>query len=285
MITVRKLQSLPDTTRLRKTARLLESWVRSHELPSASYLRALMGMVQADETLPALVRARAAALSSAMKSTNNEGEEPVHPMDAVRAVDTVRHLLLQHLGEEPAEWDLIPTGAGAANPNATTAGDSAPQHRESAGAAGGRGLERVALYLESVRSPFNLGSILRTAAAFGVRTVGVSDDCPDVGHRRVRRSAMGADGCVRVVRGTVEALRRDYPGPLIALELGGTPVGSFGFPEAGILMLGSEELGLSRSLLERADARLSVPMPGLKASLNVGVACGIALAFWAAATG
>lgn len=71
-------------------------------------------------------------------------------------------------------------------------------------------------------------------------------------------------------------------GELVALETGGIPVSEFSFPRRGVLMVGSEELGLSPAALERASRHVSVPLVGAKASLNVGVAVGIALSWWAA---
>jgi TrmH family RNA methyltransferase len=70
-------------------------------------------------------------------------------------------------------------------------------------------------------------------------------------------------------------------GPLFALELGGVPLSEFPFPKRGILILGSEELGVSEGALRlAAERRLSIPMRGIKASLNVAVAFGIAAQAW-----
>ena len=69
--------------------------------------------------------------------------------------------------------------------------------------------------------------------------------------------------------------------PIFALETGGTPISEFSFPPQGICLIGSEELGLSPQALDRAEyGRVSIPMKGLKASLNVGVAFGVLLASW-----
>jgi TrmH family RNA methyltransferase len=68
--------------------------------------------------------------------------------------------------------------------------------------------------------------------------------------------------------------------PFIALEVGGEPLDSFTFPETGTLLVGSEELGLSSAARDAADYTVSVGMAGVKGSLNVSVACGIALHTW-----
>jgi TrmH family RNA methyltransferase len=81
-------------------------------------------------------------------------------------------------------------------------------------------------------------------------------------------------------------LRAEFAGqPAWALELGGTPLGQFAFPTNGVVLLGSEELGLSPEALAWAEAsagRVTLPLYGHKSSLNVGVAFGIAGSAWAA---
>jgi TrmH family RNA methyltransferase len=71
-------------------------------------------------------------------------------------------------------------------------------------------------------------------------------------------------------------------GELIVLESGGVPVSQFAFPAQGVLIVGNEELGVSPSLLSKANRRVSIPLAGAKGSLNVGVAVGIALSWWEA---
>lgn len=267
MITVRKLATLASGTRLRKAARLIEGWIRAGEVPDDSYLADFLTMLAGDGAAPAPVRSLAETTRDRLAARGRAGERPANradPPDPLRALDDLRHLLLADLGEEPADWDLLPP-AGVPGPEA-----EAPA------------LASVGLYLDAIRSPFNLGSIIRTAAAFGVRLVGVSAECPPLDHPRVLRSAMGAVAAVTVVRDGVDEVVRQCGGPLVALESGGEPIHSFGFPSSGVLVLGSEELGVRAELLRRADARLSIPMPGAKGSLNVGVACGIALAAWQA---
>ena len=55
----------------------------------------------------------------------------------------------------------------------------------------------------------------------------------------------------------------------------------FPFPKRGICIIGSEELGVSPAALEKAKyGCVTIPMKGLKASLNVGVAFGILMRKW-----
>lgn len=256
MITVRKLSSLSEPTRLRKSARVLASVIRDPRKVSRRYRRELLQLIASEKALPEGLRAHAAELAT------HDLSQDLHP-----------HLLsglLSHLeavlGLEPAEWDLVDVGTPS------EIGDAATMGRQPVA---------VSLFVEHIRSPFNLGSIVRTAAAFGIRDIAVGDGVAAHRHPRFRRSAMGADTFCRLVEGV--SLPESRPGrPLVALETGGTPVSRFAFPASGVLLIGSEELGLSPQALAAADHRITVPMAGPKASLNVGVAVGIVLSWWTA---
>jgi tRNA G18 (ribose-2'-O)-methylase SpoU len=74
--------------------------------------------------------------------------------------------------------------------------------------------------------------------------------------------------------------------PFFALETGGTGIAQFPFPRWAVMIVGSEELGVSAQGLAAADAslgRVSIPSYGAKGSLNVSVAFGIVMHAWAAA--
>jgi TrmH family RNA methyltransferase len=73
---------------------------------------------------------------------------------------------------------------------------------------------------------------------------------------------------------------------VFALELGGTPIDTFTFPREGMVLVGSEELGLSSEAIRLADTqcgRVSIPLGGAKRSLNVSVAFGILMHAWRSA--
>jgi TrmH family RNA methyltransferase len=127
--------------------------------------------------------------------------------------------------------------------------------------------------------------MFRTAESFGVEKIILSPFCADPLHRRAQRTAMG---CIDIVPWerqdlfTAEEIPQ-LPYPVFALETGGIPINEFNFPQQGLLITGSEELGVSPRSLAAADAslgRVSIPIHGVKASLNVSVAFGIALQKW-----
>ncbi|MDR0589092.1 MAG: TrmH family RNA methyltransferase, partial [Spirochaetaceae bacterium] len=148
-----------------------------------------------------------------------------------------------------------------------------------------RSFPGVGIYLEDIRSPFNVGAIFRTAESFGAEKLYLSPLCADPLHPRAARTAMG---CVAILpwERLSAGLDAALAGPCFALETGGRALKNFPFPPRGVMILGSEELGVSPPALALADSslgRLSIPTWGAKGSLNVSVAFGIAMQAWAAA--
>ncbi len=183
-----------------------------------------------------------------------------NPFDERRACNYARNRLLEIIGTFPAEWDLVI--APHADPSEVRTF-----------------FPNTFVYAEDIRSPFNLGSIYRTAEAFGLEGVILSPFCTDEKHQRAQRSAMGCEKYVQTKRCSLEELPNDIP--VFALETGGEPINEFKFPEKGIVIIGSEELGVSPEALRRAEyGRVSIPLTGIKASLNVGVAFGILMQVW-----
>ena len=70
---------------------------------------------------------------------------------------------------------------------------------------------RVCLLLESVSQPFNVGSIIRTAAAFGVERVWLCGDTADPMHPSARKTSLGTGRFITFepVAGPAAGRRRD----------------------------------------------------------------------------
>jgi TrmH family RNA methyltransferase len=257
VITLAKLASLPPSTRLRKAALLLQQaeleLLRGAE-GDPDYWRGLARLLAADPKAAAGIRAQAEALAAAALPG-------CRPQDLRRALNRTRHELLASLGAEPAEWDLLAPEGGL---DAST-----------------RRVVPVSAYLEEVRSPFNVGAMFRTAEAFGAERLLLSPQTASPLHPRALRTARGAEQVMPWEVAGLEALAGRTG--IVALELNGVPLERFPFPDRGVLLVGSEELGLSPEALALADAgRVSIPMAGAKRSLNVAVAFGIVLQAWVA---
>lgn len=202
------------------------------------------------------------------------------PFDERRVCNYARNELLKIIGTFPAEWDLViaphkPFNSGdTENSSGLQNKDGLIQTRDY--------FPGIMVYAEDIRSPFNVGSIFRTAEAIGAEKVFISPDCTDPNHPRAQRSGMGCIDTIPWERCTLEQLPMDLP--VFVLETGGTPISEFEFPKKGIVIIGSEELGVSPQALKRGEyGRVSIPMKGLKASLNVGVAFGILMEAWISA--
>lgn len=193
------------------------------------------------------------------------------PFDEKRACNLARNTMLKIIGTFPAEWDLIIA------PH--------PEVYDEKGIVKKREFfEGVSVYAEDIRSPFNLGSIFRTAEAMGAESVFVSPLCVPPDHPKALRSGMGCIETLGWQKKSLEELE-EYAQkneiPIFVLETGGTPLEDFKFPQKGICIIGSEELGVSPQALKKASyGRVTIPMKGLKASLNVGVAFGILMQKW-----
>lgn len=221
------------------------------KLTRLEYTRELAKIVLDDPKLPQDAAKRIAALLSE-KDT-----------DERRLCNEARNALLAVIGTFPAEWDLV----------------IAPHANEKLSVQKRSFFKGLSVYAEDIRSPFNVGSIFRTAEAMGCESVYISPQCTDPEQSKALRSGMGCIETMGYTRCPLEELPKDRP--VFVLETGGTPINEFNFPKEGIVIIGSEELGVSPEALHRASyGRVTIPMTGLKASLNVGVAFGILMQAW-----
>jgi 23S rRNA (guanosine2251-2'-O)-methyltransferase len=136
--------------------------------------------------------------------------------------------------------------------------------------------------LENIRSAFNVGAIFRTSECWGVEKVILTGYSPDPSDEKTAKTAMGTDDVVKWERKThtaeacAELKRQGYT--IVALETVATApeLPGFRFPLKTALLLGNERFGLDPDSLKLADQVCRIPVRGLKNSLNVGIAYGIA---------
>lgn len=140
------------------------------------------------------------------------------------------------------------------------------------------------LVLDDIRSMHNVGSVLRSADAFGIEAVWMGGFTPTPPHREIQKTALGAEESVNWRKS--DNLQQDLLGlksagyTLLAIEQTTDSVLLPAFqPPVGpmAVILGNEVTGVSDELLEVADAVLEIPQYGTKHSLNVAVAAGIVL--------
>lgn len=136
------------------------------------------------------------------------------------------------------------------------------------------------LVLDAVQDPGNLGTNLRTAAAFGVSGVLILPGTVDPWNAKVVRSAMGASFRLPLVPVTMDELGEFLLArgiPLWAADAGGDELEAQAAPARLALAVGNEGAGLSAALLDLAERRVAVPISTEVESLNVAVATGILL--------
>ena len=263
MISLKKLAALPRKTRLRKIITLIQQMemeLAAGAFIDREYLQGLTALLKNESGFSPWLRKRVGQADSLLKT--NGWEEGPDNSALLRLCGDLRFGLQQFFGIEPADWDLIDFSTG----------NFQVKRR--------RALP-LRVYCEDLRSPYNVGSIFRTAESFGVERIILSPSTPTPEHPRVRRTAMG---CTELIPWEIGEI-----GPIIneegvfALETGGTPVETFQFPKKGLVIVGSEELGVSPDALrcaEKGHGRVSIETCGVKGSLNAAVAFGILMHAW-----
>ena len=133
--------------------------------------------------------------------------------------------------------------------------------------------------IDNVARDFNMGTIVRSANAFGVRHVHV------IGRRQWnKRGAMMTDKYLHVhyyaaTDGFIHAIAGKE---LIAVDNidGSQPLSRAKLPRNAVLLFGAERSGIRQELLQRAAQIVAIEQFGSTRSLNVGVAAGIAMYAW-----
>jgi len=139
-------------------------------------------------------------------------------------------------------------------------------------------LEKV-IVLENLQDPGNVGTVIRTANAFGIDAVILVGDCADLYNPKTVRASMGAIFRQRVLRLSLSELKsfteRNYL-PLFgaALSERAADVRSIEIHRAAVA-IGSEGRGLSKELLSLCGGEIIIPMCPDSESLNAAVAASV----------
>lgn len=140
---------------------------------------------------------------------------------------------------------------------------------------------RRVLALEELQDPGNVGTVLRTADAFGVDLVVLLEGCADLYAPKTVRASMGAVFRQAAVRMNAEAFVsfcREKNLPLWGAALTDTARDLRSLPlDPAAVLIGSEGHGLSRELLRACDGEIIIPMSGEAESLNAAVAAAIVM--------
>lgn len=149
------------------------------------------------------------------------------------------------------------------------------------------GPDTTLLLLDGVQDPGNAGTLLRTAAWFGVEAVVAGPGTAGLYGPKVMRAAAGGHWALTLAR-------LDAPGPLLdqlrragwalyGADLQGVQANAWTPDRPSVLVLGSEAHGLSPAVLDRLDTPVALPGAARRPaaeSLNVAVAGGILVYEW-----
>lgn len=141
--------------------------------------------------------------------------------------------------------------------------------------------DATVLILENLQDPGNVGSLLRSAAAAGVRDVLTASSTAFAWSPKVLRAAQGAHFSLNIVEGIdVAAFLDSYTGTSIALVASGRGVKALYAVDCigpVAIIVGHEGAGISEAVREKATLQATIPMLGKMESLNAAAAGAIAL--------
>ena len=134
---------------------------------------------------------------------------------------------------------------------------------------------RKIVYLDHVSDPGNVGTIIRTALAFGYDEVVFSSDSVDIYNEKVISATKGAIFAIPVIKKDIDEIK---DGKVIiastlsskSIELEKAKIDDKPF----VLVLGNESHGISEEVKNVADILVKIPMKTME-SLNVSIAAGI----------
>jgi TrmH family RNA methyltransferase len=143
----------------------------------------------------------------------------------------------------------------------------------------GAGRQAPIVLLEDPRDLGNMGACVRVAAAADAAAV-LCTGSHDPWHPDALRGAAGLHFAIPVARLADAAALPALDRPLLALDPEGEPLQPALLDPRSVLAFGTERHGLSGALLERADARVSIPMRAGVSSLNLATSVAAVLFAW-----
>jgi len=131
-------------------------------------------------------------------------------------------------------------------------------------------LDRV-LILHEIQDPGNLGTLLRSALAFGFKTI-ILDNSVDVYNDKVIRSTQGSIFNLNLIEMNIEEFTQKYNEHILyGTSLNGTPLNQIDFQNKVAIILGNEGSGISKEILAKTYENITIITSEVN-SLNVGVA-------------
>ncbi|WP_080055157.1 TrmH family RNA methyltransferase [Spirosoma aerolatum] len=139
--------------------------------------------------------------------------------------------------------------------------------------------DEIALILDDIRDPGNLGTILRIADWYGVRKILCSETTADVYNPKVISASKGSFTRVNWWYGNVVQVLAQSAGavPVYGAFLNGADVHTLPFAKSGYLVMGNESNGIGSDVARYITQPVTIPRYGDAESLNVGIATAVLL--------
>lgn len=144
-------------------------------------------------------------------------------------------------------------------------------------------VEGPCLLLENLQDPGNMGTIIRSAHAFGFKCILMTKGCVDLYSPKVVRSTMSSLFYMPIVleHETQEYMEymkeKGFTFYTTALSEKAEMIYDMAFEQKMVLVIGNEGNGVSESCIEQSDHTMMIPMPGGAESLNASIAAAICM--------
>ncbi len=139
------------------------------------------------------------------------------------------------------------------------------------------------IVLHNLRSAFNIGSIFRSAEAFGFNKVVLTGYTQGLDNPKTKKSSMGVEENLDITSEiSIEKVLKKYSESgyeIFGIETHkeGKALESIRFPEKSVLVFGNERFGIAKEAFLYIDQWVHIPLLGAKKSLNVSICAGICM--------
>ena len=132
------------------------------------------------------------------------------------------------------------------------------------------------LLLDGINDPGNLGTMVRSAEAFGFRDVILMPRTVDIYNEKTLRASMGSVFRLNILDMTYDDIKKLKPSyRILSADMYGLDIRDFKKDSKIILAIGNEANGLSQKMREITDDFIKIPMEGEIESLNAAIAASI----------
>ncbi len=135
----------------------------------------------------------------------------------------------------------------------------------------------IALVLDSIRDPGNLGTIIRTADWYGIKNIIASEDTADFYNPKVLNATMGSFTRIEIQYVSLVDYLTASRKLIYGTFLDGLDVHQLSFKTGGLIVIGNESNGISTEVEKLVSQKITIPRVGRAESLNAAIATGIVL--------